>query len=189
MSKLSQFFRDISAKEKWKPIKDYEGLYEISNRGRIKSLAKTWISGNGSIREKRETILKANQDGNGYLFINLCKNKKRTIYKTAHLVWDHFGNKSRNGRILQVDHIDNNKQNDRIDNLQLLSQRENLLKGFIQNGKKTSRFTGVYYYRITKKWIAHIRINGKQKHLGYFIDEYQANLAYQKALKNINKEN
>jgi NUMOD4 motif. len=44
--------------EIWKPIKGYEGLYEISNYGRVKSLARTWVTGHNSIvRSKDESIL------------------------------------------------------------------------------------------------------------------------------------
>ena len=91
-------------------------------------------------------------------------------------------NKPRNGMILQIDHVIPDKTNNRIDNLQLLSQRENTSKGYIQNGKKTSQFTGISWHKQNKKWIAHIQINKKLKHLGYFTDEYNAHLVYQKAL-------
>ena len=172
-------------KKEWKSIKDYEGSYEISNYGEVKSLAKQWIAGKGGIRKKKDTIMKVGINGDGYCYINLCKNGKQKSYKISLLVYDHFGKGKRNGMILQVDHINNNKLIDRIDNLQLLTARQNAMKGFIQNGKKTSKYTGVCWYEKYKQWRAYIKIDKKQKPLGYFKDEHKAHLAYQKALKKI----
>ena len=175
-------------KKEWKFIKDYEGLYKLSNYGKIKSLERKIKSNyKNKYRIIKERILKGNIDKGGYRHINLWKNDKGKGYKMSLLVWDHFGNKPRNGRLLQVDHIDNNKQNDRIDNLQLLTQRENISKGW-RNKKISSRFTGVSWKKKKKRWIVRIQINKQPKHLGSFINEFKANSVYQKALKNIKGE-
>lgn len=174
--------------EIWKSIKNYERLYEISNLGKVKSLPKKWTCGKHKIVHKKDdTILKYGIDGNGYCIVVLCKNRKPKTFKISHLVWDYFGDRLRNGRKLQVDHIDNNKQNDRIDNLQLLTCRGNISKWHLQNGKKTSQFTGISWDKKTKKWEAKIWIDGKKIYLGRFNDEINASLAYQNILKNITK--
>ena len=154
-------------KEIWKPIQNYKGLYEISNFGYVKSLIKSWICGKGTLYKKGVTILKYGIDGHGYRMVSLHKNKKKKTYMISHLVWDHFGDKPRNGRKLQVDHI-KEKWNDRIDNLQLLNQRENISKGFVQNGKKSSKYSGICWNKASKKWSSQIQINHKSKHLGFF---------------------
>ncbi len=185
MNKLWVFFKNPFTREIWKPVKNYEDLYELSNYGKIKSLAKEWVCGiNDVVHKKKKTILKFGIDGSGYCMVVLCKNGKLETCMISHLVWDHFGDRPRNGHILQVDHI-KGKQNDRIDNLQLLANRQNTSKGHLQNGKKTSIYTGVSWYNIYKKWRAQIYINDKNKSLGYFKNEYQAHSVYQKALESI----
>lgn len=159
-------------KEIFKPIPGYPD-YEISNFGRAKSL-----------KFDREKILKPSPDNDGgYLSLTLCSEGERKTYRIAHLVYDAFGKGKRNGRILQIDHLDANKQNNRIDNLQLLSHRENTSKGHMFK-KTSSKFTGVCWCKHVKKWLAKISKNGKRKHLGYYSEEKEASKAYQKALKN-----
>lgn len=100
--------------EKWKKIKDYEGLYEISNLGRIKRIYK-----NGKTR-----ILKPSFNEWGYFQINLSKNNKTKNFKIHRLVACAFlDNKNNN---LQVNHIDGNKQNNKINNLEFCSAKENI---------------------------------------------------------------
>jgi len=159
---------------KWKDIKGYEGFYQISNHGRVKSVL---YNKNG----KNNFILSPSK-GN-YLSVTLCKNSKKT-YPTIHtLVWDHFGDSQRDGRKLQVDHKDCNKYNNHISNLQLLTQRPNVSK---RNDITTSKYTGVSWYKPTSKWVAQIRENYQGKHLGYFDDEEDARDAYLEALEKIN---
>ena len=57
--------------EEWKDIKGYEGLYQISNLGRVKSLPKKLISGNGAIQKHNGKILKPSNSPRGYLLIHL----------------------------------------------------------------------------------------------------------------------
>jgi len=165
--------------EQIKPIKGYEGIYSISNYGYVISLKRYGC--------KKDRILKAGIDTNGYPYVMLCKNGKLKIFKLHILVWDYFGDRPRNGHILQVDHKDEDKLNPQIDNLQLLSQRENSSKSNLIR-KNTSKYTGVNWHKQGKKWTAFIRINSKSKYLGSFTNEYNAHLAYQKALNGINQE-
>jgi len=169
--------------EEWKPIKDYEGLYEISNLGRVKSLPKEWEAGSGSILRKGETILKQQPNPAGYLNIDLCDNGVRTTTFIHVLVWSHFGNGGKNSRYMNIDHIDENTTNNNINNLQLITHRENIGRSS-KNKAKTSKYTGVYLQK-HKYWHSQIVINGKTKYLGHFKTEYEAHLAYQKALKEI----
>lgn len=159
-------------KEEWKPIKNYEDRYEISNFGKIKSLYYK--------RKKIQNLLKNTVNNTGYYQITLYGNIKKTSFKIHHLVYDHFGEKKRNGRILQIDHKDGNKLNNRIDNLHLLTARENSVKYF-KKQKHSSCYVGVTWNIVVMKWIARISINGKTKHLGCFKNEYEAYCEYQKA--------
>lgn len=167
--------------EEWRDIKDYEGYYQVSNLGRVKSLARVIESKSGYWYAKREEFLNGSVDSNGYILITLInKNKK---HKRLHqLVAEAFLNHTPNGHKIVVDHIDNDKSNNRVDNLQLITTRENNSK---DKKNKTSKYTGVSWNKKSNKWVAHIKINGKSKHLGYFENEDEASEAYQKALRNL----
>jgi hypothetical protein len=86
---------------------------------------------------------------------------------------------------LVVDHIDNDCTNDRLDNLQIISNRENSSKDKFG----TSQFTGVNWRKKNKKWTSRITINKKLVYLGSFIKEKEAGEMYQLALANIEKYN
>ena len=165
--------------EQWRPIKDFEGLYEISNFGRVKSLARK-IKGIDKGCMSVDRLLKMQFTTTGYYFVGFSKNGIMSRRKTHLLVWEAFGDRERNGHILQIDHIDNNKLNNRVDNLRLISQRENTTKYHLTK-EKSSRFTGAVWHKLHEKWISHIRIDGIVKHLGYFNCETAAAIAYQKA--------
>ena len=70
----------------------------------------------------------------------------------------------------------------RVENLQIVTSRFNNRK---TQGKYSSKYKGVHWNKQNKKWKVEITINKKIKYLGLFIDEYEASLTYQNALKNI----
>ena len=156
--------------EIWKDIPEYEGMYQVSNLGNVKSLKK----GSNKILKKCFTTT-------GYYYVNLYKNKHNPI-KVHQLVAMAFLNHKRNGFKVVVDHIDNNILNNKLDNLQLLTNRENCSK---DKKNKSSKYTGVSYIKKHKKFMASIQINKKNYNLGYFENEYNAHLAYQNKLKEI----
>jgi hypothetical protein len=156
--------------EIWRDVKDYIGLYQVSNWGRVKS-----------IKCGKEKILKPGNDKDGYLIISLYKNGIQKTHKVHHLVWDVFGDTPRNGHKLQVDHKNLIKSDNRIDNLQLLNCRANSSKKTFKR-KKSSQYIGVSFNKKLQKWTASIEINGKQFHLGVFSSEEQAKNSYQYAL-------
>jgi hypothetical protein len=167
--------------EIWKPIKDYEELYEISNFGQVRSLERICSFGKTSKRNVANKILARRFDTCGYQMVYLFKNGKGREIKVHLLVWDHFGNSSREGRKIQVDHIDNDKKNNHISNLQLLTNRENCNKYQKTRKNLTSRFEGVIRRRDTGRYSARIYVNGKTINLGCFLSEIEAGLTYQKA--------
>ena len=99
-----------SSVEIWKDIEGYEGLYQVSNLGRVKSL------GNGSSNNSKERILKSYKNNNGYLRVFLCKEQIRKIYLVHRLVASAFIPNTDN--LPQVNHIDEDKTNNRVDNLE-----------------------------------------------------------------------
>ena len=167
--------------EEFRSIPGYEGYYEISNLGNVKSLEREFlINGKypGTVKEK---ILKPDFTDKGYQRVDLYKDGKSRHIKNHVLVAMAFlGHKPDGTHKIVVDHIDNNPLNNHVSNLQLISQRENSSKDK-KNG--SSQYTGVIRNKNANKWQSYIKINGKQKHLGLFVSEEEAHEAYQKALK------
>lgn len=181
----------VFIEEKWATVKGYEGLYEVSNFGKIKSLEK-YIDGKRgrqNIKVKRkEKLLKAGLNSDGYPVVRLYKNKESKDYKVHVLVWDAFGDANRNGHILQVDHKDGDKKNACILNLRLLSNRENSTFGKLRL-KRNGLPTGVSYDKdranYVNKYSAGIQINGKRIQLGRFPTVEDAAQVYQSKLRDV----
>tara|TARA_R110000787_G_scaffold130860_1_gene242799 strand:+ start:886 stop:1365 length:480 start_codon:yes stop_codon:yes gene_type:complete len=158
--------------EIFKDIKDYKGLYQVSNKGRVKSL-----------KCNREKVLKYNKGSGGYLQVFMYKDKKRTVKKVHQLVAMSFLKHSPCGHELVCNHIDFNKGNNKVENLEIITQRQNSDKKHLPS---SSKYTGVSWDKEHQKWSAKIWINPKRKHLGYFTDELKASIAYQLELHKIN---
>ena len=105
--------------ETWKPIAGYEGLYEISNFGRVKSLSK--VIGR---RVKGETLLKVRISPYGYKMVSLCKEGKVFNASIHRLIADAFIPNPENKT--QVNHKDGNKLNNDIKNLEWCTPSENI---------------------------------------------------------------
>lgn len=155
----------------WEKIKDYEDCYLISKTGNVWSV-------------KSEKLLSPGLDSSGYFMVVLNKSGERKTVRVHILVWDTFGDKERNGRLLQVDHIDGDKLNNNINNLQLLSARENTVKS-LRKFNTYSQYVGVSWHKGLNKWRAYIHTNGKLLHLGYYENEELAHEAYQEALQGV----
>ena len=102
--------------EIWKDIEGYEGLYQVSNLGRIKSL-----------RYNKEKILKPGITKRGYCIVILVKNNVKTTYTVHRLVYKAFKGELIEG--LVIDHISGIKTQNNIKNLQQITNRENTVKG------------------------------------------------------------
>ena len=170
--------------EQFKDIPGYDGLYQVSNLGNVKSLERVVLRKNGRKIPIRESILKPNSRKDGYLSVNLYnKNRKRKNFRVQQLVVMAFLYHIPNGTYnIVIDHINNIKNDNKLENLQLITNRENSSKD-----KKggTSKYTGVCWHKNRNKWYSSIRINGKSKYLGMFNNEYDAHLAYQNELNKI----
>tara|TARA_R110000796_G_C14317255_1_gene407361 strand:+ start:63 stop:563 length:501 start_codon:yes stop_codon:yes gene_type:complete len=164
--------------ETFKDIPNYEGSYQVSDLGNVKSLARESFTG----RRLNEKIMKPSTGSHGYLTLNLRKNGKQKTRTVHQLVAESFLNHEPCGLKLIVNHINFNRQDNRAENLELDTNRNNTNKKHL---KSSSEYTGVSWDKNRNKWISQIRINGKLKYLGYFTYEIEASEAYQKALKEI----
>ena len=161
-------------KEIWKEVPNYEGDYMISSRGRVKSL--------NYARSGKEGILKSNIVAQ-YLANTLSKEGRKKTIRVHQLVAMAFLNHTPCGHDVEVNHIDGNKLNNNLSNLELLTNEQHKAKSV----NKTSSYLGVY--KANNMWRAQMYINGKNKYIGNFKTELEAHHAYQKKLKEITKNN
>lgn len=86
---------------------------------------------------------------------------------------------------LDVDHRDRDGLNNRRENLRVATRSQNNANAAKRFRATSSRFKGVYWHRGARKWQAHINAEGERVHLGLYLDEEQAALAYDKAAKEL----
>lgn len=174
-----------SQKEIWKTIKGYEGLYEVSNLGRVKSLKRTVMRNNGHPQSVSEKILKPGTEKFGYRSVVLCKDKKQKTFNIHNLVYNTFGKSKRGLLKLVIDHKDGNPANDNIKNLHLITQRLNTSKGFKRKGKKLP--AGVCYDKERGKYIVRARIEKTRKYIGRYSTIIEASNAYKNEIERIER--
>lgn len=165
--------------EFWRKVKGFEGIYEVSNLGRVKSLSRK--ANDPKNRNIKERILKQFLDNKGYFMVGLYKDGKKSTKKVHVIVAESFLNHKPDGTLTKVvDHINNIKSDNSVDNLQIISNRENSSK---DRSGYSSKYVGVSWNRKRNKWEAYITINGKKKNLGLFDNEKEAHKEYLKELK------
>ena len=103
--------------EIWKDIKDFEGIYQISNMGRLKSL-----------KRGRGRILSQTNSKGGYFSVVLAYGSKKRSTRIHRLVYEAFVGNIPKGHKLHVHHINHNKQDNRLENLKLVTTKEHYLE-------------------------------------------------------------
>jgi hypothetical protein len=161
MDFISQIIDEVVesvVEEEWRPIVGYEGLYEVSDLGRVKGL-------------KRGKILKPSPDKDGYLTLILC-NKGEKMCRVHRLVLQSFQPTEED---LVCDHINHIKNDNRLINLRWATISQNTRHQPKREGC-SSQYIGVCWYN--NKWISRCRIDGKLFNIGCFDDEQEAGKAY-----------
>lgn len=153
--------------EEWKDLPDYKGSYQVSNLGRVKS-----------IKFNKNRILKTNSKNKGYKVVCLSAKGKTKVWQVHQLVAISFLNHIPNGHKLVVDHLDNNKLNNVLSNLQIITNRKNVSK----ESRGISKYVGVNWDIKLKKWKAQIRVGKNHIYLGTFEKELDAANAYKNKL-------
>jgi len=136
--------------EIWKDVIGYSGLYQVSNLGRVKCLERNGVKKGGN-------ILSPSNNGYGYLKVNLRNKNSKSKYVHILVAESFLGYKANKG-VINVDHINEIKTDNRLENLQILSQRENLIKSKHSNTDITN------IYKVRNKY----RVIIYSKHIGYF---------------------
>ena len=123
----------------WKNIKNYEGLYQVSDDGQVKSLKNN--------KSKKEKILKPSKTRGGYLRVVLCKEGKTKAYLVHRLVADAFISNPDN--LPQINHKDENKTNNIVSNLEYCTSKYNINFGS-RTKKAVKKTTGVLNTKSSK---------------------------------------
>ena len=139
-----------------KDVPEYEGIYAIDDMGDV------WSLYFGKVKK-----LKANYDSGGYLQVKLYKDGIKKPYLVHRLVAKVFLQDY--SEDLEVDHIDRNRSNNNISNLQMLPHADNMKR---KMGK------GCCWIKERAKWMAYIKKDKKFKYLGLFDKEEDAKAAY-----------
>jgi hypothetical protein len=172
--------------EIWKAVVGYEGLYEVSNMGRVRSLDRKYDKfWKGKIVNgfSKGTILVGNINKRRYKYFVLCKiGEKRKSAKCHIMVMESFCGPRPDGMV--IDHINHDSTDNRLCNLQYITQTDNIIRGrnsALKEGK-TSNYAGVHKQGRRVRWCAtkSWRHNGKKMRLniGLFDNEKEAHKAY-----------
>ena len=113
--------------EEWRPVVGYEGLYEVSSYGRVRSFDRYVKYSNGQIHLHKGRILSPGKDTIGYLFVILSCNGKRKIINVHRLVAEAFISNINN--LPEVNHKDEDKTNNRVENLEWCDHKYNMNYG------------------------------------------------------------
>jgi hypothetical protein len=162
--------------EIWKDIPNYEGIYQVSSLGNVKSL-------NYNHTKKEKHLKKVLMPSDYYVVCLMAKSKRKNFF-IHQLVAISFLGHIPNGNTLVIDHINDNKLDNRLENLQVVTNRFNSHK---TQGNYSSNYKGVNWHKASKKWASQIKINKKTIHLGLFKCELAAHIAYINKLKNYEK--
>jgi hypothetical protein len=162
--------------EIWKDIPGYEGYYQASSFGRIKTLDRLVSNGKNSKRRLNSRICSLVMGSKGYLNVSINKEGRRRTIDVHKLVAMAFLDHVPNNFERVVNHIDFNRLNNKPSNIELTTQRKNSNKKHL---KSTSKYTGVKWHKSSSRWRATIVYKGETEYLGDFKDESKASMAYE----------
>lgn len=109
----------------WKSVPEYEGYYEVSNDGLLRSVNRISINSLGHCRHLRGCLMASSKSNCGYIKYSLNKDGKSQTFNAHQLVALAFMGHNRIGTKMTINHIDGNKMNNRIDNLEIVTMSEN----------------------------------------------------------------
>lgn len=154
--------------------------YKINDRGDITSF-----------RRRFPVLLKQKRDKDGYCEVQLIsEDGSRKFVRVHRMVAMCFieTNPGDNFSDLIVNHIDGNKGNNHVSNLEFVTNRENINHGNIKR-EYTSKYPGVHFSKKANKWAAETNVCGRKFFIGYYDSEDEAGFNYMNILNHINQEN
>jgi hypothetical protein len=145
--------------EEWRPVVGYEGLYEVSNLGRARSLDRLVASGYGSTRQAVGRLLKPMTDSHGYIYVTLSSNAVATRGHIHLMVLQAFVGPRPEG--LVACHYDDDKSNNTLQNLRWDTQAANIFDQFRNNGRRQAVLSSAHCFHGHELTEGNIKSNGK----------------------------
>ena len=173
--------------EVWVDIYGWEGFYQVSSMGRVRTCVAVGGRGNRYVVGHPWRILSLKLKKVGYyeLRLRIPTTGKSVWFSVARLVWSSF--KGPIPENYTIDHVNRDRQDDRIENLRLATHVQQARNRNKENGKCTSKYKGVGFRKNNTEnpWVATTINQGKWVYLGHFKTEIEAAQAY----NNYAKEN
>lgn len=147
--------------EVWRDVQGYEGLYQVSNLGNVKSMereiTRTLKNGKISTFIKKEKVLKAPLDISGYPRVSLYKDGKSNFVFVHRLVAQMFLDDVELTTEMQVNHKDGIKNNNHVENLEWCTRSENLKHAHEIGIKKALKGEELWNSKLTEENVREIR--------------------------------
>ena len=168
--------------ERWADILGWNGFYQVSSYGRVRTCIRIGGRGNRYTKDNPWRIIKT-QVKRGYEILSIRKigKTKKTFTALHRVMWTAF-----NGEIpenMTIDHINGDKRDNRLENLRLATWQQQSFNRPKQKRKSYSKYKGINYQKSSpnKPWLAFIFYNNKKIYLGHFATEVEAAKAYNDA--------
>jgi hypothetical protein len=185
--------------EIWKEIKDYEGLYEISNLGKVRTITgkvtytKRFSKNIAKVWQQRILKTRIDQNSNSER-VDLIKNKIRKTYNMGRIVAYTFYNQDYNDHSKTVNHIDGNRLNNKLENLEIITQKENQKHAYINGLSPTKKIlikdiTTNTIYEFASLALANRYFNKNSYFMGYRIKTNNLIFDNYEIIKGGNNEN
>ena len=164
----------VEKAEGWKDLPGFKGLYQVSDKGTVRSIDRV----DGLMREKKGSILAQSINRYGYPEITLCLHGNNKTYVVHRLIASAFLDDF--SVLKQVDHKDGDRNNNNTFNLRMTNQSFNNANARKLKKNSSSKYKGVSFHKREQRWVAVIRKDYKYIQCGYFKDEIEAAIAYDK---------
>lgn len=178
--------REIDGSKKLKDIKGYEGTYQISSDGVVRSLDRTVTKSDGRKRHFKGYTKVPFMHEEGYPLVVLSLNGKKRIHRVHRLVAEAFIENPLN--LPEVNHINAIRDDNRVENLEWCDSSHNSRHTFETSrnfGKKTGKPRGISFNKKMNQWVSTFGYRGDREHLGYFKNKSDAYKAYFTRFKQI----
>lgn len=160
--------------EIWKDVVGYEGWYQVSNLGNVRSVNRISTNSIGICRKWTSKPIKQQKNHKGYLLVKIGCGNGHSWHTVHRLVMEAFDCVN---KLMTIDHLNGDKQDNRLENLQYVTLQENILRHHNNSKTKTGK-AGVHFDK--GRYRVRITEEGTRKNIGYFSTIEDASDAFDK---------